>query len=456
MSLDVERYVDEPASRADADPSEVVAAFLDRIDARRDLSAVVTVTSDRAEQDMERVIAARRDGRPLPLDGMPVLVKDNIDVAGSLCQVGSPLFEGRVATQDAEVVRRMSQAGAVVLGKATLHELVYGGTTDSPFYGRTRNPWDPDRIAGGSSGGSGAAAAAGLCVAALGSDTGGSIRLPGHVNGVVGSRPTFGSVSVRGAQAIGASLDTIGPLARWARDAAAVQSVITGRDWDDPWSTDVSSAPRRPMRTAGVLDEETVGDVDPGVRARVHDALDVLRGLGVTTRSMHLPGFAEAREDAGTVVRAEAWTLYEHDLAATPEKFSDETTQRLRSGQEITSPALVRAGWRMLRWRQQLHRLLTGEVDLLVLPTAPVTAPVAGSSGMIATTAVLTSLTSPISAAHVPAISVPCGLSDALPVGVQLVAAPGRDQDLLALAVAFQAALPPLWPSGPVDPERRI
>lgn len=453
MTVTVEQYVDEPRCRPDADPAEVVAAFLDRIAERSDLASVVAVSAGRAQQDVDRVLAARRAGRPLPLDGMPVLVKDNIDVAGVPCRVGSPLFQDRVPAEDAAVVRLLSRAGAVIIGKTTLHELVYGGTTDSPFYGRTKNPWDLGRIVGGSSGGSGAAAAAGLCAVALGTDTGGSIRLPGHVNGVVGSRPTFGSVRVRGAHPIGPSFDTVGPLARHARDAAAVQAVITGHDPADPWSAQVPPPRRGPLRAAAVLGEETTGALDPGVRSCVEAAVDALRELGVVPRTSHLDGFAQAREDTGTIVCAEAWTRYEHDLAATPEKFSAETAARLRSGREISAAALTSAMWRVVRWRHRIHRLLDGEADLLVLPTAPVIAPVAGGADMIAATALLTSLTAPVSAAHVPAVSVPCGSAAGMPVGVQLVAAPGRDQDLLALAAALQALLPPPWPPHPSRPE---
>lgn len=442
----VEQYVDHPQFRGDADPAEVASAFLDRISERADLSCVVTVSTERAQRDVERVVAARRAGRPLLLDGMPVLVKDNIDVARMPCRAGSPLFEDRVATADAESVRRLSQAGAVVLGKTTMHELAYGGTTDGPFFGRTRNPWDLDRIVGGSSGGSGAATAAGLCVAALGSDTGGSIRLPAHINGVVGARPTFGAVSVRGTCPIGPSFDTVGPLARHARDAELVQATITGRDSDDQSPVEIPWPRRTTMHSAAVLDEETIGAVAPGVRACFDDAVGVLRQLGVVTRIQHLEGFAQAREDTGSILRVEAWTMYRHDLAATPEKFSPETAERLRSGSEVSATELVSATWRVRQWRQRLRRLLDGEVDLLVLPTAPEVAPIAGSAGMVAATAMLTSLTAPVSAAHVPAVSVPCGLADGLPVGVQLVAAPGRDHDLLALAATFQLLLPPPWP----------
>ncbi len=447
MTIAIEEYIDRPDSRGDADPEEVAAAFLGRIEHRADLNAVVAVNEDRAARDAARVARARREGRRLPLDGLPVLIKDNIDVADTVCQVGSPLFEGRVAGSDARIVERLSEAGAIVLGKTTLHELVYGGTTDSPFFGRTCNPWDARRTVGGSSGGSGAAAAAGLCAVAIGSDTGGSIRLPAHANGVVGLRPTFGAVSTRGAHPIGPSFDTVGPLARHASDAAMVQSVIAGFDPEDMYSVG------RPAVGAGwpvramVLGEDTFGAVDPGVAERIDAGLDLLRSLGVQTARCALDGFRQARTDTVAVIRAEAWARYRDDLRLHPEKFSDETAKRLRSGDEISAPDLVGAQWRVLEWRRRIRALLTGEFDLLILPAVPVVAPISGSAEMIETTAELTSLTAPISAAHVPAVSVPCGFSEGMPVGIQIVAGPGRDLELLSLAARMQAAQPtPPWP----------
>ena len=447
MTASVSTYVDDRRSRGDIPVSDAVSLFMDRIEARQDLNSIVEVAHDRAEADAERAQRARDAGRPLPLDGMPVLIKDNIDVAGVGCGVGSPLYEGRIAENDAHCVRSLSEAGAVILGKTALHELVFGGTTDSPFYGRTRNPWDLDRIVGGSSGGSGAAVAAGLCVVALGSDTGGSIRVPAHANGVLGFRPTFGAVSVQGSVPIGPSLDTIGPLARWATDAALAHSIMAGRDWRDPYSRDLPAAPVRPFIRIARLSEKSTGDVDPGVQHRIDDAMDVLLQLGCQVRDIDIDGFVEVRHSAARMIQIEAWSRYGDDLLRTPEKFSPETQDRLRLGSTGTGEEYVRADWRIQQWRRDVQLLLSHEIDLLVLPCVPEIAPVAGTAHMVEATARMTSFTLPISAAHVPAVSVPCGTSDGMPVGVQLVAAPGRDLELLALAERFQALLPPEWPA---------
>ena len=440
-------YIDHRETRSDIPVADVAGMFLEAVEAQQHLNAVVEVSHARIEADVQRAEQARSRGERLPLDGMPILVKDNIDVAGLPCRVGSPLFADRVATADAPAVQALSDAGAVILGKAALHELVYGVTTDSPFYGRTRNPWQEERIAGGSSGGSGAAVAAGLCVVALGTDTGGSIRVPGHVNGVVGFRPTFGMVSVRGTTAIGPSLDTLGPLSRWATDSALVHSVIAGLDPADPHSRVTTPASDGPLMRVGRVSPDSLGEVDPEVEARVADGLDVLRRLGCEVTEVHLEDFEEVRRAASRMIQIEAWTRYADDLRAHPDKFSPETQERLILGSDASGAEYVAAQWRVDAWRSKVQGLLGSRFDLLALPVAPEIAPIAGSSHMIAATARLTALTLPISAAHVPAIAIPCGMAHGMPVGIQLAAAPGRDADLLQLAERFQLISPPMWPN---------
>lgn len=443
--LDWRTFIDEPERRGEISAAESAELFLSRINERQDLQAVVTVTADRAYADAERADAARAQGRPLPLDGMPILVKDNVDVAGHPCKVGSPLYADRVPTADATVVERLSAAGGVILGKTSLHELVYGATTDSPFYGRTRNPWHPDRTVGGSSGGSGAAAGAGLCVVAIGSDTGGSIRLPAHLNGVVGLRPTYGAVSNHGVVPIGPAIDTVGPLGRRAADVLAAHEAMVGFDWDDPHALAVAAPEPRPMTRAVIPGPDTLGDLDPAVRAEFDRAVGELREQGITTEVRELEGFAQARTDARAVILVEAWTMYRHDLERQPESFSPETAERLRSGDAVTTTELVEAQWRILHWRQGVRRIVA-DYDLMALPVVPVVTPIAQSEGMIAATALMTSLTLPISAAWVPAISVPTGLVEGMPSGLQLVAAPGRDRDLLSLATRLQDRFVLPWP----------
>lgn len=444
-AIDWRAYIDQPEVRGEVTAAAATAMFLARMDERADLAAVVTVTAERAYADAERADDARKKGRPLPLDGMPILLKDNIDVGGYPCRVGSPLFEDRVPSEDATVARKISAAGGVILGKTTLHELVYGATTDSQFYGRTHNPWDAQRTVGGSSGGSAAAAAAGLCVTAIGTDTGGSIRLPAHLNGVVGLRPTYGSVSTHGVIPIGPALDTVGPLARRAQDVAAVHDVIVGPDWDDEHSVELPRRESRPAPRAVVPGPRTLGELDPAAEQAFRHALDELRALDVTVEVVELDGFAQAREDARTINRVEAWTRYRHDLGNRPDLFSAETAERLRSGHEISGAEVVEASWRILKWRRDLRRLLA-EHDLLALPVVPVATPLASPEGMIETTALLTSYTLPVSAAWVPAVSVPIGMADQMPAGLQVAAAPGRESDLLDLAVRLQQRTAPPWP----------
>ena len=285
---DVRAAIDDRRRRAEVGAVDLTQALLERIHETQPLlSAFITVTDDLALADAERVDRAREEGRRLPLDGLPVAVKDNIDVGGVRRTVASKFFEEFVPSADAEVVRRIRAAGAVIVGKAFLHELVYGATCTNAFYGQCRNPWDTDRIPGGSSGGSGAALAADLCIGALGSDTGGSVRIPAHLNGVSALRPTFGTVSNRGVFPISWSFDTVGPMARSMRDVADLFRVMKGYDLLDQWAVP-------PPRDAGETDAEAgverlrIGvptefffeDVDPAIDRLVRAAVDVLASLG--------------------------------------------------------------------------------------------------------------------------------------------------------------------------------
>lgn len=222
---------------------------------------------------------------------------------------------------------------------------------------------------------------------------------------------------------------------------------MAGRDWCDPYSRDLPATPVRPFIRIARLSEKSTGDVDPGVQHRIDDAMDVLLQLGCQALDIDIDGFVEVRHSAARMIQIEAWSRYGEDLLRTPEKFSPETQDRLQLGSSGTGEEYVRADWRIQQWRRDIQRLLSHEIDLLVLPCVPEIAPVAGTAHMVEATARMTSFTLPISAAHVPAVSVPCGTSDAMPVGVQLVAAPGRDLELLALAERFQALLPPEWPA---------
>lgn len=386
--------------------------------------------------------SANRTG---PLAGMAVAVKDNVDVADVRCTFGSRMFANRVPERDAETVRLLRAAGAVVVGKTALHEFAYGATTDSSHFGPCRNPWDLTRSAGGSSGGSGAALAADLCVGALGSDTGGSVRIPAALNGVSGLRPTLGSVSNRGSFPVSASLDTIGPMARRVQDVGALLRVIAGYDRQDP------RAVEHPFRDSletfdpgveGVRIAMVGGfyadDIDPAVARAVRAAADRFAEMGADVSEVTAPGAAGALEAATVIVRAEALAVHAERLRTQPEMFGEDVRRRLGLGEAIKGTDLAVAIERMYEWRRDL-RIMFDEVDLLLTPATAIPAPPLDKADSLETTSRLTRLTWPWSVAGLPALALPCGLSDeGLPVGLQLAAAPWRDGLLLRAGDAYQ------------------
>jgi aspartyl-tRNA(Asn)/glutamyl-tRNA(Gln) amidotransferase subunit A len=405
------------------------------------------VTPELARADAQRADNSRAAGRPLPLDGLPVALKDNIDVAGARTTVGSQVYADRVAERDATVTARLRAAGAVVLGKLHLHEFVYGVTSDNPWYGACRNPWDLDRIPGGSSGGSGAAVASDLCIAALGSDTGGSIRIPASLTGVTGLRPTLGAVSSRGAFPIARSFDTVGPLARSAADVMALVLQMAGYDPDDARAlpgrlVEPATAGAEGLRIGLPEGEWFFGDLDPEIERAVRAAAERLGDLGARVVEIEIPDAAvAAANDACTIItRAEAYAIHRRVYHEQPERLGDDTVRRLRLGELVTGAEFADALQAMHEWRRTMAAVL-GTVDLVLTPTCATTAPRRADSETIATTARLTRLTHPFSVAGMPALSLPCGMTESgMPIGVQLAAAPWADAVALRAAIAFQAA----------------
>jgi aspartyl-tRNA(Asn)/glutamyl-tRNA(Gln) amidotransferase subunit A len=414
-----------------------------------EVNAVTAVTSDLALQDAARVDAARSSGGRLPLDGLPILVKDNVDVAGIPTTAGSRLFASNVPTEDAEVVRRLRQAGAILLGKCYSHELALGVTCDGPFQGRCRNPWDADRIPGGSSGGAGAALAADLCVGAIGTDTGGSVRVPAALTGISGLRPTVGRISNRGTLPLSRTMDTVGPMARSVDDLARMYLVMAGYDPLDAPSVDLQPAPvagpvsRRVDGTRiGVPRSFFFEGLDTGVEASVNDALVTLRGLGAVIVDVELPSAKSAHSASTLLVQIDAFALYGDDLRLRPELIGEQVRRRLLRGEAVSGGEVAHVLTKMYEWRLEVRRTFfsTG-VDLLALPTTPSTAPRLAESEMLATTLHLSRLTFPWGFAGVPALSIPCGQDRlGLPVGLQLVGPQWSEATLLSVAAAYQQA----------------
>jgi aspartyl-tRNA(Asn)/glutamyl-tRNA(Gln) amidotransferase subunit A len=429
-------------------PVELTHACLLRIERLNPaINAFITVTGESAMQSAraaESEIA--RGGWRGPLHGIPVALKDMIDTAGVRTTAASALFEDRVPTEDAEVTVRLKRAGAVLLGKLNMQEFAYGGTSVPSHFGPTRNPHDLERIAGGSSGGSAAAVAAGLCFASLGTDTGGSIRQPAALCGVVGMKPTYGLVSSRGVIPLAASLDHVGPLARTVEDCAIVLDAIAGYDPSDvssesrPLEIDSAEQDLRGMRI-GVPRDFYFADLEPEVCTGVERALELMVRLGATIDEIELPVSTDR-----TVFRAEAFAAHAENIARAPELYLPETLAKLRLGATIDTPTYI-AAIRYLREQRRGMERIFSTIDAIVTPTVPVLAPrivdyprtfdqVLALEG----SQVLRN-TRPFNMYAIPSLTVPCGRTTAgLPMGLHIAAAAWRDGFALALARAYESA----------------
>lgn len=379
------------------------------------------------------------------LAGMPVAIKDAIDVAGQPCTVGSALFRNVVPIEDAPVIQRLRSSGAVIVGKTNLHELCFGGTTQNPWFGACRNAWDSARLPGGSSGGSAVAVALGMAEAALGTDTGASIRLPAALNGVTGLRPTHGAVSNRGTASVCPIYDTTGPMARRASDVAAVFEAISAHDPLDPCS---DPAPRPPIVTqighgvAGlrvlVPDDVFLADADAEVQLAVEAVAGELESLGTRLVRGSIAGAADVQERMELVLFAHFAARYERQLAEASDHVSPEIKARMAPGLSASARDLARASDWLSSFRHRTLRLLAEDADMVLTPTTPFTAPPADEE-FVSVTAALSRFCWPWSAAGVPAVTFPCGFDRAgLPIGAQLAAGRWRDGLVLRTAHAYQ------------------
>ena len=365
-----------------------------------------------------------------PLRGEPVAIKDNIDMAGIVTTNASLVGDAEPAANDAEVVARLRRAGAELFCKTNLLEHAAGSV--SPAFGMTRNPHDRERTSGGSSGGSAALVAAGVCDLAIGTDSGGSIRIPASYCGIVGLKPTYGLVPVAGTNPLSPSCDHVGTLTRTAAQAARLLAVMA----------DVPSVPDRSSSRLGVLDRELEDpDLDPAVRARVLDGIERLHRLGLDVRPIDIPELAIADDTLGTVVVREAYDRHREWFAASAGLYGPGTRALLEAGAGIDDTAYRDARAAMARVAEAYERTFT-EVDLLAGPTACFVAPPEDPPFGTPEGSIEGRFTGPANLAGVPALSTPCGLAGGMPVGLQLTAARGHDAALLRAARAFEEAMP--------------
>jgi aspartyl-tRNA(Asn)/glutamyl-tRNA(Gln) amidotransferase subunit A len=418
-------------------PVELTRACLSRIEAvDRKLNAFITVTADGALAEAraaeEEIGRGRWRGA---LHGIPIALKDLVDTMGVRTTAASNLFKDRVPTEDAEIVSRLRAAGAVMLGKLNMHELAFGGSTVVSAFGPVHNPWALERSVGGSSAGSAAAVAAGLCYGAIGSDTGGSIRQPAAFCGIVGHKPTYGRVSTRGVVPLAWSLDHVGPMTRRVRDAALMlQPLADALD-------SIALEPKSGLRL-GIPRSPFYEGLHPDVEQATSAALGVLASLGARALDLALD---TAVDSAIVVLRAEAYAFHEATVASSPELYQPETLKRIRGGAEVTASAYIAAKRKLEAARLDFRRVFE-TVDLLVLPTTPVPPPVidellADMPNLRAREFVLLRNTRPWNGLGLPAISVPCGFTkDGLPIGLQIIGPAGDEARVLALAHAYEQA----------------
>ena len=466
---------------------EATTAALDAAERQnRALNAWLTIDRERALAEADaadaRLAAARREGTAAldalhPLLGVPVALKDLVSVRGGQCTAGSRILEGYRAPYDAHITERLRVAGAVILGKTNMDEFAMGSSTEHSAYGPTANPWALDRVPGGSSGGSASAVAAYHVPLSIGTDTGGSIRQPAALTGIVGMKPTYGRVSRYGIVAFASSLDQIGPFARDARDAAALLHAVAGRDERDSTSAPVPvpdellRLPTSDDEATGVLKgrrlglprEYFVAGMEPGVEARVREAVASLEAAGAIVEEVSLPhtdyGLATyyivapaeasanlARYDGIRYGRSERdGDVLGNYLATRGGGFGAEVKRRIMLGTYALSAGYYDAYYLKA---QKVRTLIKADFDALwaqgfdalVAPTSPGVAFRFGAKMADPVAMYLNdACTLPVNMAGLPGISIPCGLSDGLPVGLQLIGAPWSEPGLFALARAWEA-----------------
>ena len=442
-------------------PVELTKLMLARIeDLNPKINAYITVSAEvalaqakKAERELcgPRSRKNRRDRGPL--HGIPISLKDNICTQGIRTTVGSKILKDLFPKHDAIVVAQLKKAGAVLLGKTNMHEFAYGVTSNNPHYGAVLNPWDLSRIPGGSSGGAAAAVAAGLCYGSIGTDTGGSIRIPASLCGVVGLKPTWERISCEGVMPLSPSLDCTGPLARSVRDVAILTGAIYSRVAREPNLSNPSTLRANPRKFCLGLPRQMFFDaLAPEVRSAFDSALRELCRAGMETVDLSIPLLDEAEDAGNHIAWVEATLFHQHEgyFPARAEEYGEDVRSRLEMGAKVSAVDYFQAQEIQKQFFQQLHLAMAEtDVDAIAVPTTPIEAPLMNQETSrvgkhdYPTRALLLRLNRPANLAGVPAISLPCGFTRAgLPIGLQLMGSVGGERTLLQIANIFERLHP--------------
>ncbi len=443
--------------RKEISPVEVTEAFLLRIKKYDgDINSFITVLEGpalKAARQAESEI--RRERYRGPLHGIPYAAKDLFFTKGVLTTCGSKILKGFKPSFDGTVIRKLSEAGAILLGKLNMHEFAYGTTSTNPHFGPVRNPWDTERVPGGSSGGSGAALAASFVLLTLGTDTGGSIRIPSALCGIAGLKPTFGRISKYGVYPLCHSLDHPGPMAKSVLDLALAMNVLAGHDPQDPTSS-TKPVPNyaRGLSTSlrgirlGVPRQYYFDRLDGEVASAVQKAIDQLRRLGAQVKPVTIPFLEEAAAAAFILLISESASTLEKYLLTRPQDLGKDVRSRLALGAAVRVTQYLRA--QRFRKKVQNHFAKAFEtVDCLITPQLPITAPKIGQSHVSigkteeAVPPALTRFTRIYNLVGIPSLSIPCGFSaTGLPIGLQIAGRPFAEGMVLKVGHAYEMTTP--------------
>jgi aspartyl-tRNA(Asn)/glutamyl-tRNA(Gln) amidotransferase subunit A len=435
-------------------PIEVTQAFLKRIDQHdKSMNAFITVMADEAEMTAKQVEIDLSNGvYKGPLQGIPIALKDLYFTKGVRTTGGSRILSDFIPSKDSTVTQLLRKAGSIIIGKTNMHEFAFGVTNLNPHYGPCLNPWNENHIPGGSSGGSGAAVITGLCSAAMGSDTGGSIRIPAALCGTVGLKPTYGRVSRNGLIPLSWSLDHAGPLTRTVQDAAIILQAIAGHDPEDE-STSQLPVPSFLENLDGGVEGLRIGvpvspffeELDPGVKKTIEKAITHLSSLGAQIEEVSIPHIQEAASVFLAILLPEAYNYHLQYLGTRSEDYGADVRDRVSVAALVSAADFVQAQRVRRLLKLEMATVLT-KVDALITPTVPIPAPrvdafrISESPKALSTRNALSRFTSPFNLVGLPALSVPCGLTDnQLPVGLQIVGRPYEEQTIIRIGHTYES-----------------